>query len=67
MNNADSFAIAFDEAWQKNIAPLKEEKLEEKEKIDLALSYVKAHPFLKNQPSKAREVAEFRIRLLKLK
>ncbi len=65
-NNADSFSMAFDEAWKTNnsqeeVAQSKEDKLEK------ILNIVKDHPFLKNSPNEARRVANFRIRLLKLK
>tara|TARA_Y100001968_G_scaffold288467_1_gene290755 strand:- start:996 stop:1199 length:204 start_codon:yes stop_codon:yes gene_type:complete len=67
MNNADSFAISFDNIWKNNISTLKDEELDLEQKINLALSKISDHPFLVNNPSKAREVAEFRIRLLKLR
>ena len=67
MNNADSFAMAFDEIWKKDISKLKESELDQGKKMDLALKKIEDHPFLQNNPSKAREVAQFRIRLLDLK
>ncbi len=66
MNNADSFAIAFDEIWKTDIANLKEEELNKEEKINLALSKIKDHPFLINNPSTAEQVAKFRVSLLQL-
>tara|TARA_Y100001968_G_scaffold92399_1_gene83095 strand:- start:802 stop:1005 length:204 start_codon:yes stop_codon:yes gene_type:complete len=67
MNNADSFAMAFDQIWNKEVSKLEGDEIDHKGKIDLALSRLRDHPFLVENPSKAREVALFRIRLLKLK
>ncbi len=64
-NNADSFAMAFDNAWRK--ADLEEIKnLKEEQKIKKVLSLIKDHPFLQNSYSQAEKVAKFRIRLLNL-
>ncbi|MFO0038891.1 MAG: hypothetical protein ACK522_08095 [Synechococcaceae cyanobacterium] len=65
-NNADSFAHAFDEAWKRQEplppegAPAREEKL-----VDV-LSQIADHPFAQANAAMARQVAEFRIRLLGL-
>ena len=65
-NNADSFAMAFDEKW-KDYSSKESRSLETKEdKINLILHELKHHPFLKNYPDKAKEIAIFRLRLLKL-
>ena len=66
MNNADSFSMAFDNIWKQDIAKIKNAKIDQKEKINIAFSKIEDHPFLKNNPSKAREIALFRIRLLNL-
>ena len=66
MNNADSFAMAFDETWKTCINNSPTSDLDQNEKIKLVLSKIKGHPFLENHPSKALEVAKFRLRLLKL-
>ena len=58
-NNADSFAIAFDEEW-KNI-DCKDSRL----KIDKVLKSLSDHPFLISNPQNARKMAEFRIFSLK--
>ena len=58
-NNADSFAMSFDEEW-KNIDcedPLL--------KIDKVLEILSEHPFLVSNPENARRMAEFRIFSLK--
>ena len=66
MNNADSFAMFFDEAWKKQAKDKNNTELDQNEKLNIALSEINEHPFLKNFPSQAREVAVFRIRLLNL-
>ncbi len=61
-NNADSFAMAFDEAWGKFTV----KKENEKNKLDKVIGSISDHPFLLNNPLEARRVAKFRIRLLNL-
>ena len=58
-NNADSFAISFDEVWE-NIDC--EDSLL---KIDKVLELLAEHPFLVSNPENARKLAEFRIFSLK--
>ena len=58
-NNADSFAISFDEEW-KNI-DCEDLRL----KIDKVLELLSDHPFLVSNPKNARKIAEFRIFSLK--
>ena len=58
-DNADSFAISFDEEWN-NIDC--EDKLL---KIDKVFELLSAHPFLVSNPENARKMAEFRIFSLK--
>ena len=54
-NNADSFAISFDEEWQKvncnDIA----------KKIDKVMEILSDHPFVISNPDNARNIAIFRI------
>ncbi len=58
-NNADSFAMSFDEEWEKiNCEDLKL-------KIDKVLEFLSDHPFLISNPENARKIAEFRIFSLK--
>ena len=65
-NNADSFAMAFDEQWKsRNSGEWKVHKSKE-EKLEFIFNEIKEHPFLKSYPKQAKEVAEFRIRLLNL-
>ena len=58
-NNADSFAIAFDEEWQKV-------KCDDKElKIDKVIQRLSDHPFVISNLENARNIAKFRIFSLK--
>ena len=58
-DNADSFAMSFDEVW-KNI-DCKDSRL----KIDKVFEILCDHPFLVSSPENARKMAEFRIFSLK--
>ena len=54
-NNADSFAISFDEEWQKvNCEDLNN-------KIDKVIENISDHPFVVSNPACAKKIAEFRI------
>ena len=58
-DNADSFAMSFDEEWEKiNCEDLKL-------KIDKVFELLSDHPFLISNPENARKMAEFRIFSLK--
>ena len=59
-DNADSFAISFDEEWN-NIDC--EDKLL---KIDKVFELLSDHPFLVSNPENARKMAEFRVFSLKI-
>ena len=58
-DNADSFAMSFDEEWENidcdNI----------REKMDKVFELLSDHPFLISNPENARKMAEFRIFSLK--
>ena len=58
-NNADSFAMSFDEEWEK--IDCEDSKL----KIDKVFDLLSDHPFLLSNPENARKMAEFRIFSLK--
>ena len=58
-DNADSFAMSFDEEW-KNI-DCKDLVL----KIDKVFELLSDHPFLVSNPENARKMAEFRVFSLK--
>ena len=58
-DNADSFAMSFDEEWEKfDCADLQL-------KIDRVFESLSEHPFLVANPENARKMAEFRIFSLK--
>ena len=58
-NNADSFAISFDEEWQKVYCNDKAQK------IDKVIEILSDHPFVISNLDNARNIAEFRIYSLK--
>ena len=58
-DNADSFAISFDEEWE-NI-DCEDPRL----KIDKIFEILSEHPFLVSNPENARKMAEFRVFSLK--
>ena len=58
-NNADSFAISFDEEWQKI------DCTDTIQKIDKVIEILSDHPFVISNLENARKIAEFRIYSLK--
>ena len=58
-DNADSFAMSFDEEWKK--IDCDDLRL----KIDKVFEILSEHPFLVSNPDNARKIAEFRIFSLK--
>ena len=58
-DNADSFAMAFDEEWEK--VDCEDIGL----RIDKVFELLSDHPFLVSNPKNARKIAEFRIFSLK--
>ena len=58
-DNADSFAMSFDEEWE-NI-----DCDDLRYKIDKVFELLSDHPFLISNPENARKIAEFRIFSLK--
>ena len=58
-DNADSFAMSFDEEWENIVC----EDLGLK--IDKVLELLSEHPFLVSNPENARRMVEFRIFSLK--
>ncbi len=58
-NNADSFAISFDEEWKKvNCNDINK-------KIDKVIEILSDHPFVISSPENSRNIANFRIYSLK--
>ncbi len=58
-NNADSFAISFDEEWQKVNCD------DFTKKIDKVIDNLSDHPFVISNHDNARNIAKFRIYSLK--
>ena len=58
-DNADSFAMSFDEEWKK--IDCDDLRL----KIDKVFEHLSEHPFLVSNPENAKKMAEFRIFSLK--
>ena len=58
-DNADSFAMSFDEEW-KNI-----DSVDLRLKIDKVIEILSDHPFFLSNPDSARKIAEFRVFSLK--
>ena len=54
-DNADSFAMSFDQEWEK--IECEDSRL----KIDKVFKLLSDHPFLVSNPENARKLAEFRI------
>jgi hypothetical protein len=65
-NNADSYAQCFDEAWRAHRPLDPQQPIEKEQKLGFILEQVADHPFARESPARAREVAEFRLRLLGL-
>ncbi len=63
-NNADSFAMAFDLAWEGCCKRGEINNLSTDEKLTFVLKEIKEHPFYISSPSTAIETAKFRIKLL---
>ena len=64
--NADSFAQAFDEAWASHQRQHPDHGLTATDKLERMLEDLADHPFVVGDPAMARQVAEFRVRLLGL-
>ena len=58
-NNADSFAMFFDEEWQK--IECEDESL----KINKVIDLLSDHPFVQSNPETALKIANFRINSLR--
>ena len=58
-DNADSFAISFDEEWQKV------DFNDVTQKIETIIKNLSDHPYVLSNPDNARNIAKFRIYSLK--
>ena len=63
-NNADGFAMAFSDAWQGLGEQQTGGELNREEKLERVMELLAEHPFLLASPEQARQVANFRVRLL---
>ena len=62
---SSSFAMAFDAAWKDcDLGNNKDVKTDEK--IEIAFEKIKAHPYLISNPIQSKNIALFRIKLLRL-
>ena len=66
LNNADSFAISFDATWKNKTLSQGEDALSKDEKLKVVLKALEDHPFVQSYPFEAKQVANFRIKLLNL-
>ena len=57
-NNADSFAMSFDEEWQKL------ECDDDNLKINKVIDLLSDHPFVQSNPDTALKIANFRVKSL---
>ena len=57
-NNADSFAMSFDEEWQKFVCE------DESLKINIVIDLLSDHPFVQSNPDTAFQIANFRVKSL---
>ena len=64
-NNADSFAMAFDAAWN-DFALENNKDIPIEERIEITFEKIKMHPFLIENPIESKNIAIFRIKLLGL-
>jgi hypothetical protein len=65
-NNADSFAQAFDETWSRLSSGHVSGSGGSEALLEAVLAQLADHPFAQGDPAMARQVGEFRIRLLGL-
>ena len=65
-NNADSFAQVFDETWHRLSSGHASGSGGRQALLEAVLSQLADHPFAEEDPAMARQVGEFRIRLLGL-
>ncbi len=64
VNNADSFAQAFDEAWAE--LAVHDNTGDRDIRLAMVMERIAEHPFRLSSPTLAEQVAQFRLRLLRL-
>ena len=62
-NNADGFAMAFDDEWIKVKKSQSNQEISKEETIKVIMKKLKDHPFAIREPRQAKEIAIFRIKL----
>jgi hypothetical protein len=65
-NNPDSFAQVFDATWMELCRQPDWADADLARRVELVLERLGDHPFLRQNPDMARQVAHFRVRLLRL-
>ncbi len=65
-NNPDGFAMVFDRTWKQSAKTDQFSNLSIEQRIDVVIETMNDHPFLQAEPEQARQIAIFRVRLLKL-
>jgi hypothetical protein len=63
-SNADSYGMAFDEAWARIGTLDPEDPTAREAALEGVIIALSDHPFALSQPELVRQVAEFRLRLL---
>ena len=63
-NNADSFGMSFDQAWQAALVADPSQELSEEDRLAAILDALSDHHFAIHQPDLVAQVAAFRLRLL---
>ncbi|MEB3305992.1 MAG: hypothetical protein VKL58_07240 [Cyanobacteriota bacterium] len=61
--NADSFAMAFDDAWRLQTRQAGHQDISRSESLERILAQLADHPFAQKDAATARQVGEFRLRL----
>ena len=58
--------MVFDRTWRQSAKTVEFSELSIDERIDVVIKQMEDHPFLQTEPEQARQVANFRVRLLNL-
>jgi hypothetical protein len=58
--------MVFDRTWRQSAKTVEFSDLSIDERIDVVIKQMEDHPFLQTEPEQARQVANFRVRLLNL-
>ena len=58
--------MVFDPAWKECLRRGELENKSVDERIETVINHLNDHPFVQSEPTQARQVAQFRVRLLEL-